>query len=315
MKKLIILPFLLVCIPVLGTEYFVKNGGSDSNTGLSDAQAWAHHPWMSTWTGDVVLLPGDIVYLKRDNTWSISNPTSAFISVKQNGKEGSYIKTTAYGTGAKPKVEILTNTQQNVIWGIGKSFIIFDNIEIKHWSPKQNLGNYYGIRLGNDGGEVSHNWVITNCDIHNMPSIGIYVAYDAFNVIIGDTTVTSTATSTSYSNHIYDCGYAGIGLSGCNPLTLNSNYYVYYNYIHDINTDGTDNQNAYGVFFSSLKNSYGPTKFCYTKYNYIRNIPTWEGLDVHNGEYIYYQDNYIHNCKSDWAVNSGQRSLLDSCST
>ena len=62
LKNLIIIPLLLVSLVCSATKYYVKNGGNDSNTGLDDANAWANHPWMSTWQG-VVFLPLVVIAL------------------------------------------------------------------------------------------------------------------------------------------------------------------------------------------------------------------------------------------------------------
>jgi hypothetical protein len=279
----------------VGNSYYVSSStGSDSNPGTI-TQPWAHHPWMSSWTGSVTLQPGDTVYMKRGDTWSISNPSSAFITVKQSGSSGKYITTTAYGTGAKPLIQISTNTQQAIVYAGAKSFIKFDNIELRHYNATLMNGYYYGMRIDVSGSSVCHDWIITNCDIHDIPYIGIYAAINAYNIIVGDTTATSTATPTSYSNHIYNCGFAGIMFAGSDPANLNSNFYVYYNYVNNIDVNGPDQDRAYGISFSSQGSSNGATKNCYVRYNYVNNVPTWTGIDIHNGENIYFQDNYVGN--------------------
>jgi hypothetical protein len=79
----------------LVATYYVKNSGSNSNTGLSDAQAWqtlSHVPWNS-------LVAGDVVNLNRGDTWREQ------ISItSRSGSSGSWITIGAYGTGAKPKI-------------------------------------------------------------------------------------------------------------------------------------------------------------------------------------------------------------------
>lgn len=297
MRTVLIILMLSTNSLIFATNYYVKNGGNDAASGTSDATAWAHHPWMSTWSGSIVLKPGDNVFMKRGDIWTIANPNGPFISIKQSGSESGYITTTAYGDGDKPVMEISTETPGDIIYGLGKSFIIFSNLEIRHYSPLKASGYYTGIQLGRSGNDVSHNWIINNCDIHNIPGTGIHVALDAYNIIIGDTTITSTATSKSYSNHIYDCGYAGVAMGGCDPVTGNSNFYVYHNYIHDININGADQDLAYGVGFSSNTKANGVPRYCYVRYNFIENIPSWTGLDCHNGQYIYFQDNNLYNCK------------------
>jgi len=304
MKKLLILPFLLFSIVVSATNYYVKNGGNDLNTGISDDQAWATHPWMSTWSGRVTLKPGDIVYMKRGDTWSISNPSVMYMIVTESGSSGNYITTTAYGTGPKPKIKIATNSNYDVIYGVGQSFIILDNLDISHWNVERDESSHKtGIHIGSDGG-ISHDWIIRNCDIHDCPAYGIVGGSDCYNITIGDTQAQSIATTNNFSNHIYNCGYAGIMLSGCNPSTRNSNFYIYYNYIHDINPGGGDSQNSYGISFSSGQSSTDATNFCFARFNYVANIPSWTGIDLHNGRNMYLQDNHIYNCKMGFGCQS-----------
>ena len=304
MKKLLILPFLLFSIVVSATNYYVKNGGNDLNTGLSDDQAWANHPWMSTWSGSINLQPGDIVYLKRGDTWSISNPSVMYMIVTESGTAGNYITTTAYGTGPKPKIKISTNSNYDVIYGVGQSYIILDNLDISHWNVSRDEASHKtGIHIGSDG-SISHDWIIRNCEIHDCPAYGIVGGSDCYNITIGDTQAQSIATANNYSNHIYNCGYAGIMLSGCNPATRNSSFYIYYNYIHDINPGGGDSQNTYGISFSSGQSSTDATNFCYARFNYIANIPSWTGIDLHNGRNMHLQDNHIYNCKMGFGCQS-----------
>lgn len=285
---------LLICLMASGTNYYVRNSGNDSNSGLSDALALAHHPWMSSFQGSVVLKPGDVVYMNRGDLWTIADPSSAFMTVKQNGSQGSPITTTCYGSGAKPRLNISTNSAQQVIFGSAKSFISFDNLDISHYDDALIAwNNYTGIDIYNS----CHDWVITNCDIHNCPSFGIYVAQDAYNLTIGNSEATTTATTISYSNQIYDIGFSAISMAGCNPSTGVSNFNVIYNYIHDVNINGSDSQNCYGISFASGNTSSDVTSNCYASYNYISGIPSWTGIDIHNGKNMYILNNYVHDCK------------------
>lgn len=295
MRKILIVLFLGINSVLHAADYYVKNGGSDSNTGLDDNNAWAHHPWMSTWTGSIELVPGDRVFMKRGGVWTISNPTESYLIVSESGTEGSYITTSAYGTGSKPVISITTNTPVAVIYSESKSFIVFNNLEIRHYDKIQNLGYYHGIAV-TSANSTYHDWIITNCDIHNCPNSGINIGGDSYNITIGDLNATLTATQNSYSNNIYDCGYTGIAMGGCNPQDLISNYKVYFNYIHDINVSGEYLSNAYGIVFSSAASEAGATNYCYTRYNYILNVPTWHGLNCHNGKNMFWQDNYVSNC-------------------
>jgi hypothetical protein len=323
----IVLTILLLAINSVlsATNYYVKNGGNDSNSGLDDANAWAHHPWMSTWTGSLVLIPGDIVYMKRGDTWSIATPLAPYITIGQSGSTGKPITTTWYGdSGNKPLIQITGDYPYSVIQGYGKSYITFDHLDIKHFSSMRDLYNYQnGIKFGKDiSNNVPHDWIITNCDIHNIPRSGIYGNDDSYNIIIGNTYTTSCATVLSYSNQIYDCGYAGIELCGRDFITNRSNWDVYYNYIHDIDFGGGI-RDAYGINFDTqtvgLGQGYstGWPHYATARFNRVEDVPGHTGVDCHGGRNIYFQDNYIYNClhgiKSQAADRSyAETAILDS---
>jgi len=320
MRRILTLLFLAINTLLSATSYYVKNGGSDSNSGLDDAHAWAHHPWMSTWTGSVVLSAGDIVHLKRGSNWSIANPTDSFIIVKQSGIAGNPIITTWYGTsGDKPLIQITGDYPYSVIQSFGKSFITFDHLDIKHFSSIQDLYNFQnGIMFSKDAiNNVPHDWIITNCEIHNIPKYGICGYDDSYNIIIGDITATSCATALSYSNHIYDCGYCGIMLAGRNPENNISNWQVYYNYVHDIDNNG-GLRNAYGISFSSDKvggagigYSTGWPSYATARFNRVANVSGHEGIECHGGTYIYFQDNFVYNCLDGILLQAADRSYAE----
>lgn len=299
MRRMIILPLALIALNVSGTNYYVKNGGSDSNSGRSDAQAWEHHPWMSTWTGTVTLAPGDTVFMQRGSIWSIAAPTSPFMTVKQDGSAGKPITTTWYGSsGNKPLIQITADYPYPVIQGIGRSYITIDHLEIKHFSHTYAAyTNKHGIIFGKSGSSVSHDWLITNCDIHEIPNSGIAGSGDSYNIIIGDTSAKACATSNAYSNHIYNCGYAGIGMGGCNPATLRSDWKFYYNFIEKIDYYDTIERDGYGIAISAASSSTAYPKYVTVRYNRIQDAINWHGLDNHGGSYLYYLDNTFYNCR------------------
>jgi hypothetical protein len=305
-KKLIIIPISLISLAVTGTNYYVKNTGNDSNTGLSDEQAWAHHPWMSTWTGTVTLRPGDIVNMKKGDVWVITTPSAPYMTVNQSGSAGSPITTTWYGVSVnKPLIKIAGDYNYPVIQGLGKSFITFDHLEISHYTSTRKNSGQSGIVFGkdyNDSNITPHDWIITNCDIHNIPMIGIQSYDDSYNIIIGDTSATTCATSSSYSNNIYDCGYGGIVLCGRDPVSDHSYWDVIYNYIHEIDYSGGLVRDAYGIAFDAGEtgtgrgNSDGWPSYCVAKFNRVEDVPGHTGIDTHGGTNIYFQDNYVYNC-------------------
>lgn len=75
--------------------YFVKNGGTDSNTGLSDAQAWAHSPGMTGATStaaSTVLAAGDSVLFR------VGDIFRATVTAGSSGTlAGGYITYGSYG--------------------------------------------------------------------------------------------------------------------------------------------------------------------------------------------------------------------------
>jgi len=290
MRKLLIILFLLVTSLVGATNYYVKTGGNDASAGTSDATAWAHHPWMSTWTGSVTLAAGDIVYMNRGNTWS-SSASSHYMTVGQSGSAGNYITTTAYGTGSQPLIRITANVSYCVVFASGRSFLKFDNLHIQHYSSATGSSYKSGIMLYGYSSPC-HDIVITNCEIDNIPMYAINSAPNSYNLTIGDTTATSTATTTAYSNHIHHFGYGGIVIFGCEAATLHSHFKVYYNYVHDA-TKTTAASNEYGISMTVNADSYGHPKYCTVRYNRVENINTWSAVSSHNGSYLYYLDNYI----------------------
>ncbi len=87
-------------------------------------------------------------------------------------------------------------------------------------------------------------------------------------------------------------------LGGVDPVSLRADDNVYYNYIHD-SSPTTRLANAYGVAISAFAGySSGWPKYTTVRYNYIENIQSWEGIDTHGGQYLYFQDNYIKNCRT-----------------
>ena len=139
------------------TYYVDYTNGNDNNAGTQDLPL-KNHPWMSTFSGAISLSAGDTVYMKRGETWSVSNPTADFVTIAASGTAGSYITTTAYGSGERPLIKIATNTAKNVVYGAGKSFIKFDNLHIEHWSASDYGPNTKdGIQFRKDGqGNVPH---------------------------------------------------------------------------------------------------------------------------------------------------------------
>ena len=92
---MVLIPLFFLSVSGFSTEYYIKNGGNDSNTGLSDAQAWATLSKIEALTGNQ---SDTAVYLKRGSVWRES-----FIFAG-SGTSGHPFTVGAYGTGNDPKI-------------------------------------------------------------------------------------------------------------------------------------------------------------------------------------------------------------------
>jgi hypothetical protein len=292
MRKVLIILFLAISSVLSATNYYVRNGGSDAASGTSEATAWAHHPWMSTWTGHITLVAGDDVFMKRGDTWIIANPTAAFIFTAQSGTAGKSITTTAYGNGNDPVIKISTNSNYPVIRVYGDSYLTFDHLHIQHYSSTYSGGDMCGILITKKGIITPHHITITNCEMDNIPKTCVEGGDDSYHILIGDTTATQIASATNYSNHFHNFGYAGVILLGCDPSSNESHFDVYYNYIHDASNTVANNV-EYGIAIAANPSSTAWPLYATIRYNNVQNIKTWSAISCHGGSYLYVLDNYV----------------------
>jgi hypothetical protein len=94
MRKLITIPLILFNLICSATNYYVKNTGSDANTGLSDGQAWQTINKINTSTFSA----GDTIFFNKGDTWRET------LTVPSSGTSGAYIVFSSYGTGDKPQI-------------------------------------------------------------------------------------------------------------------------------------------------------------------------------------------------------------------
>jgi len=97
MKNLLSWILLAMSFSVSGTNYYVKNTGNDSNSGLSDSQAWATltHPINNSFSG------GDTIFFKAGGTFTFSES----FTFQRSGALGNNIVITSYGVGDKPIIK------------------------------------------------------------------------------------------------------------------------------------------------------------------------------------------------------------------
>lgn len=144
--------FLLLLVSLLfspslgyGTNYYIKNGGNDSNTGLSDAQAWETLAKIS----GRAFSAGDSILFKRGSTWV------GKLTITSSGTSGNNIVYGAYGTGAKPYINA-NGANDYAISSDGKNYVTLLNLNAGY-------GSYYSINVeGNPTG-----WVCDSLYVHH----------------------------------------------------------------------------------------------------------------------------------------------------
>lgn len=95
MKKLLILPLMLLSLMAGATTYYVKNGGSDVAAGTSDATAWGTLLKIASSS----FSPGDSILLKRGSVFR-----GQIYRNNEDGTNSNRIYWGAYGTGHKPLI-------------------------------------------------------------------------------------------------------------------------------------------------------------------------------------------------------------------
>jgi hypothetical protein len=95
MKKILIFILLICSLTASATTHYVSSSdGSDSDSGLTEALAWAS----LTKVNSTTFAAGDSVLFKRGDTFR------GGISQNEDGTNSDWIVYGAYGTGAKPKI-------------------------------------------------------------------------------------------------------------------------------------------------------------------------------------------------------------------
>jgi parallel beta-helix repeat protein len=123
MRKALIILFSILTIPLWATDYYVKSTGNDSNTGLSDAQAWKTITKVNTVWAAGTFAPGDNIYFRRGDTFY------GTLTVTESGTSANNITIGAYGTGNNP---VLSGFQVTSSWSDPES----DGIYVHSLSPE-----------------------------------------------------------------------------------------------------------------------------------------------------------------------------------
>lgn len=216
----IFLSILLIFVAVnsFSATYYVKNGGDNTKSGTSAANAWAYAPGMcgcSDTCGSTTLQAGDTVYFDHDSTWSLpgyqTNPGDCgtqsgygVLWIPASGTEGNLITFdgTTWGTGvAKTRATITATAEATAHIFIAGSYITVTGFDVNGNADADTGGIYV---LGNKAPIVGSqsNVAIDNCIIHDIGEtdqfiygilIGPQGSYTLSNVTVTNTTVYNTA--------------------------------------------------------------------------------------------------------------------------
>jgi len=130
-------------------KYFIDSQlGSDSNSGLSDSQAWETIAPLET----TILFPGDSVFFKCGSEWSNG------LNIDYSGMENFPIVFTSYGSGTSPIFE----DSLNKVVIIDADWIVFENITVRNGKT--------GILIR----DYSENNIIQNVEIYDVET-GIWI--------------------------------------------------------------------------------------------------------------------------------------------
>ena len=150
--KYIVFVVLVLCLvgPGSATDYFVKNGGSDSADGLSDTNAWENVSKVNGFSFST----GDDVYFKCDDTWTTQN-----LVVDWSGTSGNYVDIGAYYgngiigvSGDKPTFDGLNTTPaadySGIILVYRRDYVNISNLSVinSRWDGVRVQGESSSVR-------------------------------------------------------------------------------------------------------------------------------------------------------------------------
>ena len=146
------------------TTYYVDaTTGNDSDTGLTEALAWATTGKVSTEFNNGTFSAGDRVLFKRGETWNITGNTQRLWLRGCSGTIDNYIYLGPYGTGARPVFDVTGVITDGAIFhyhfGTPASYITLDDLEV----TSSVSDDFIGIYL-----RGADHWDITDCKVHGI---------------------------------------------------------------------------------------------------------------------------------------------------
>lgn len=190
---LLLIPSVLWAVP---QTYYVKSGGNDSNTGLSDEQAWANIPGTTACSNvcaSTTLNTGDTVYLRSQDTWLVGT-SGATLDVLRISAGVTYDGST-YGSGTKATIQATASHNYGVV------NIVAGGVTLRGLIIDGGGYDWHGIEVGVYAYADVSTFLIDNCIVRNIGATndfqyGIAIGgtgYKVSNVTVTNTTVYNTA--------------------------------------------------------------------------------------------------------------------------
>lgn len=230
MKKLLIILILIVFgIQVNATNYYVKTGGSDAASGLSDALAWETVTKVNSSMAS--FSAGDTIFFNRGDTFS-----GVRISIGKEGSDGTPIVLSAYGTGEKPIITSATGAIY--IGGTGRGYWSVNNLDLRT-SHATGYTMYRDSWPGDTLGPMP-GWEISYCTIYGVIFLSgpnIHIHHNEFDgstraTVGGGITLREghSAGALIEYNEIHEYGDRGIWIMRCasNGIIRNNTIYDCY---------------------------------------------------------------------------------------
>ncbi|MFA5151449.1 MAG: Ig-like domain-containing protein [Clostridia bacterium] len=161
MKKLIIILFLILSLPGFATKYYVKNDGNNTNTGLSDAQAWQTIAKVNSSS----FSPGDTIAFKRGHAWR------EMLTIPSSGNASNYLVFTNYDTGSNPiiygsSVSSGWTNQGSNVWSSNSTFASNPNTYSNIWFCTES-DTTWGIYKSTTGAVTApYNWAYSSSRVY-----------------------------------------------------------------------------------------------------------------------------------------------------
>lgn len=260
-------------ITLRGTTYYVKNGGNDNSSGLSDATAWA-----TIERANRDRNPGDLVLFRRGDTFTSSGEVD--LQGTGDGTAENPIKWSSYGTGNYPVLRM------NHKWGLQVR-----DIRYRHFEFLKFVGNL------TNGHESVFYIGCYNRDVYGIKVLSC--EFDLSNVVLGPMAgifIWNDDGNHNQRNHNSDIEiayseiYGSQARSGIRSHDVQHHAHYHNNYIHDNGSQITCSGGAnHTVEYNELR---GGT------YSNPANSGTKANSQAYNLKNMTYRRNIVYYCEN-----------------